>query len=125
MCELLEGELIQMPPADLEHSEFSKLIFLLLLAGVEAVHARGEAGELGKVYIETGYKLPGNAYVIPDVSVTHASQTHPKYLSGAPAIAVEVVSESNTAREMEKRWLCISATGRARCGGSIPTPCTS
>jgi hypothetical protein len=36
----------------------------------------------------------------PDVRVTHAAQAHGRYLNDAPAIAVEVISESNTTREM-------------------------
>jgi Uma2 family endonuclease len=101
--ELLEGEVIEMPPADLEHSEFSHFIYHLLRDSLAAAHARGEAKELGKVYLEAGYKMPGARYVQPDVSVTHAAQTHTKYLTDGPAIAIEVVSESNTARAMEKK----------------------
>jgi len=101
--ELLDGELIEMPPAELEHARFSKLIYHLLLEAVASAHARGEAAELGEVFHETGYKLPGRAYVQPDVSVTHAAQAYAKYYNDAPAIAVEVISESNTAREMEKK----------------------
>jgi Uma2 family endonuclease len=102
-CELLEGELIQMPPADLEHAEFSQLIFDLLRDALKEAKARGEAAELGKAFHETGYKLPRHNYVQPDVSITHAAQSHAKYLNGAPAIAVEVISESNTARVMGKK----------------------
>jgi Uma2 family endonuclease len=102
-CELLEGELIQMPPADLEHAKLSKIIFLLLLEAVEKAHARDEAAGLGEVFHEAGYKLSGRSYVQPDVSITYASHAHAKYLNGAPAIAVEVISESNTAREMGKK----------------------
>jgi Uma2 family endonuclease len=95
--------LIQLPPADLEHAKFSEEIFVWLREAVAAAHSRGEAPELGKVHHEAGYKLPGRAYVQPDVRITHAAQAHAKYLNDAPAIAVEVVSESNTAREMEKK----------------------
>jgi Uma2 family endonuclease len=102
-CELLEGELIAMPPGDLEHSRFAKLIYHLLFNALEAAHARGEAADLGEVFLEAGYKLSARNYVVPDVSITHAAQAHAKYLMSAPAIAIEVVSESNTAREMEKK----------------------
>jgi Uma2 family endonuclease len=121
-CELLEGELIQMPPADLEHREFSALLYDLLRDGLNAAHARGEAAELGKVHIETGYKLSANAYVIPDVSVTHAAQARGKYLAGAPAIAVEVVSESNTAREMEKKVALYFLYGAREVWRVYPNP---
>lgn len=101
--ELLDGELIEIPPADLGHARFSKVIYHLLLDAIERAHARGEAEELGEVFIEVGYKLSGARYVQPDVSVTRAARAHAKYLTDAPAIAIEVVSESNTAREMEKK----------------------
>jgi Uma2 family endonuclease len=101
--ELLDGEVIELPPADLEHANLAHFIYEMLRDAVKAVHARGEAAELGRVYIEVGYKLPGHRYVQPDVSFTHAAQAHEKYLSGAPALAIEVISESDTAREMEKK----------------------
>jgi len=101
--ELLDGELIEMPPAETEHARFSIQIFLWLREAVASAHARGEAAELGEVFHETGYKLSGRAYVQPDVSITHATQAEVKYLQDAPALAVEVISESNTAREMEKK----------------------
>jgi Uma2 family endonuclease len=101
--ELLDGEVIEMPPADWEHNEVSIWIYHLLQEALAAAHSRGEAPELGKVRIEAGYKLPGNHYLQPDVSITHAAQTHEKYLNGAPAIAIEVISDSNTGRQMEKK----------------------
>jgi Uma2 family endonuclease len=101
--ELLDGEVIEMPPADREHGNFSEQIFIWLREAVAAAHVRGEAAELGEVHIEMGYRLPGSAYVQPDVSITHAAQEYAKYLNGSPAIAIEVVSESNTAEDMEKK----------------------
>jgi Uma2 family endonuclease len=101
--ELLDGELIELPPPDREHGRFSKQLFVLLLDAVESAHARGEALELGEVYFEMGYKLPGQRYVQPDVSITHAAQAYATYLTDSPAIAVEIISESNTAREMDKK----------------------
>ena len=101
--ELLDGEVIELPPPKLEHTRASKWIYDQLLGALAAAHGRGEAAELGEVYSEAGYLLPGHGYVQPDVSVTHAAQEHEEYLTGAPAIAIEVISESNTAREMEKK----------------------
>jgi Uma2 family endonuclease len=101
--ELLDGEVIELPPADREHGKFSEHIFIRLREAVAAAHIRGEAAELGEVHIEMGYKLPGSAYLQPDVSITHASRAYGKYLHDAPAIAIEVISESNTAREMAKK----------------------
>ena len=101
--ELLEGELIEMPPADLEHGEIGQAIFLLLIEALEDAHARGTAPELGRVYHEMGYRLADRSYVQPDVSVTHANQARGTYLENSPAIAIEVISRGNTARAMEKK----------------------
>jgi Uma2 family endonuclease len=101
--ELLDGEVVEMPPADREHTKFSKLIYHPLVSAVEAAHSRGEAQELGEVFLEAGYKLGNNRYVQPDVSIIHAAQTYGKYWNDAPAIAIEVVSDSNIARQMEKK----------------------
>ena len=92
-----------MPPADLERANFSKLIYHLRLDALAAARAGGEGEELGEGYHETGYKLPGEHYLRPDVSVTHAAQAHGKYLNDAPAIAGGVISESNTARQLAKK----------------------
>jgi Uma2 family endonuclease len=101
--ELLDGEVIEMPPADREHAKLSRLIYDLLRPVVEAAHARGEAAELGEVFFEAGYKLAARRYVQPDVSITHAAQQEGKYFLGAPAIAIEVISDSHTLRQMEKK----------------------
>lgn len=101
--ELVKGELIEMPVAEFKHDAISHWIFKRLDAALEAAHARGEAGELGEVYHEIGYKLAGDGYVKPDVSVTHAGQLVEKHLGGAPAIAVEVVSPSNIAELLDTK----------------------
>jgi len=99
--ELLRGELIELPPAEFKHNKISHIIFLRLYAALAEAHARGDASELGEVYHEMGYRLEGNGYVQPDVSITHAGQAEGKYLGGAPAIAIEVVSPSNTAEALD------------------------
>ena len=99
--ELLEGELIELPPADLVHHTISEEIFLRFRSALLEAQARGEAAELGKAHHEMGYRLSNPSYVIPVVSVTHAGQAAEKYLGGAPAIAVEVISPSNTAEAIK------------------------
>jgi Uma2 family endonuclease len=101
--ELLEGEVIEMPPADLEHYRVSIWIYHVLREALAVAHSRGETRELGGVYHEVGYKFPGNAYVQPDVSITHATQEEGKYFMRAPAIAIEVMSPSNTAEAVERK----------------------
>jgi len=98
--ELLKGELIELPPAEFKHNNTSHEIYHRLYNALSGAHSRGEAADLGKVYIEMGYKL-ADGWVQPDVSVTYASQTAGKYLEGAPAIAIEVVSPNNTAQDLD------------------------
>jgi len=101
--ELLKGELIEQPMADFRHNWTSHFLFLGLRSALEAAHARGEAAELGAVWHEMGFKMEGDILVIPDVSVTHAGQPVDKYLRGAPAIAIEVLSPSNTVKELKRK----------------------
>ena len=74
-------------------------------AALIEAHSRGEASNLGDVYHEMGYKLSNASYVIPDISVTHAGQAVQKYLGGAPAIAIEVISPSNTAEAIKLKTI--------------------
>jgi len=102
-CELLEGELVQLPPAESKHTRLSCRIYKILDAAVAEAHAQGAATELGEVFPEMGYKLARNAYVVPDVSITHSGQTEEKYMAGAPAIAIEIVSPSNRTKHLDKK----------------------
>jgi Uma2 family endonuclease len=40
---------------------------------------------------------------VPDVSLTHPDQPYGKYFEGAPALAVEVISEANSARQIDRK----------------------
>jgi Uma2 family endonuclease len=101
--ELLKGELVELPPAKYRHNKLAELILERVKAAVRAAHARGLAADLGESYREMGYQLERDSYVQPDASVTHAGQTVTPndYLWGAPAIAIEVISPSNTAQDID------------------------
>jgi Uma2 family endonuclease len=99
--ELLNGELIELPLAEYLHTVIAHRIFLDLHAALDSAHARKEATGLGAAHIGMGYKLPSDSFVRPDVSVTHSGQAVQRYLEGAPAIAVEIISPSNTVEEMD------------------------
>src|SRR5690349_16146728 len=79
--ELLEGELIELPPPETKHGRGTHRTYHQLLAALEAAQARGEALNLGEVFMEMGYKLSKKSYVQPDVSVTHAGQHEEKYFA--------------------------------------------
>ncbi len=101
--ELVRGELIELPPADLKHNRISHRIYKVLNAAIEQAHTRGAAFDLGEAFHEMGYLLPGECWLQPDVSVTYAGQTEGKYLEGAPAIAIEVISPGNTAKRIDAK----------------------
>ena len=98
--ELLDGELIQLPPAEIDHMDISLLLYDTLRPIVQEA---GPAAGLGKVYHETGYQLGPRAWLVPDVSITHANQARTKYLQGAPALALEVISPSNSAEQVDRK----------------------
>jgi Uma2 family endonuclease len=101
--ELIDGELIELPPPKLNHSKRSMRIYHALCDATAQAHARGEAADLGEVYQEAGYRLAHRHWVQPDVSITHPGQPETDYLEGAPAIAVEVVSDGNTPEHIARK----------------------
>lgn len=101
--ELLRGEVIELPPADFKHNESSHRMWDFLKVALAELKARGEVAALGTVYHEMGYKMASGGWYQPDVSITHAGQKLGKYLMGAPAVAIEIVSESNTAEAIDAK----------------------
>jgi Uma2 family endonuclease len=99
--ELLRGELIDLPPAKRKHNEIADAIMFSLGRIVAEARARGEANHLGKVHREMGYVFERDTWLQPDVSIPHAGQKSGDYFIGAPALAVEVVSERNTAKQIK------------------------
>ena len=98
--ELLDGELIQLPPAKFKHMEIAHRIHTLL---VPAVDKAGASARLGVAYLEMGYKFGSGAWLQPDVSIPYRDQPRGDYFESAPALAVEVISESNTAAQMARK----------------------
>jgi Uma2 family endonuclease len=98
--EFLDGELIQLLPAKRRHMELSRRIQILLMRAVEKA---GASAKLGAVYHETGYKFGSRAWLQPDVSIPHRDHPGGDYFESAPALAVEVISESNSAEQMDRK----------------------
>jgi Uma2 family endonuclease len=98
--ELLDGELIEMPPAKRRHAKIQRWIDRSLSP---YVLERG----LGEVYIEAGFKLGERHWVQPDVSFVSTSQDQtgdPEgFFEGAPGLAVEVISAANTAESVDRK----------------------
>ncbi|HXB75030.1 MAG TPA: Uma2 family endonuclease [Candidatus Acidoferrales bacterium] len=91
--ELLDGELIILPPAKLVHMQVTMDLFLMLVAALSK----------SRVWHETGYQLR-RGWLQPDVSVTWPDQPiENDWLQHAPMVAVEVVSPSNRPEHIDKK----------------------
>jgi len=107
--ELDEGELITMPPAGGEHSNFGIEIGSILRNFVKR-------HDLGKVYgSDGGYRLSEGTVRAPDVSFVRAdrlAQVHGKgFLIGAPDLAVEIFSPSDSVRQLMRKTKQYFAAG--------------
>jgi Uma2 family endonuclease len=50
-----------------------------------------------------GYRFEDDAWLVPDVSITHVGQHSNDYFLGAPALAIEIVSEGQTADSIDSK----------------------
>ncbi len=90
--ELLDGELIELPPAKRYHSVIAKKLMRLLETVLDD----------SRVWIEIAYCLRDSRWLIPDVSVSWPDQpTERGWYKGSPMLAVEIASRGNTAEELE------------------------
>ncbi len=102
--ELLKGVLIRKPPPFHDKIDFCEDLYKKLKAGVEILRAANPALGLGKVHIRRGYRFLTDppSWLRPDVSLTHPNQAVGRFYLGAPVIAFEVVSPSETAADLEE-----------------------
>ena len=124
--ELIQGEHITLPPPKFRHSRVQQDL-------QDALRPYVREHSLGDVYIEAGFKLSSDTWLQPDVSFVRSSPiklTDPgSYLQGAPALAIEVASESDTAAQLdlklelyfahgaEEVWVIYPQTRRIRVHG--------
>jgi Uma2 family endonuclease len=109
-CELIDGEIVRMSPSGAEHGRVAMNLGAILRQHVKA-HG------LGKVFAaETGFKLAPRRVRAPDVAFVRAerlTQGIPaKFFDGAPDLAVEVVSPSDSWPDVEAKvedWLARGA----------------
>jgi len=107
--ELVEGELIEMPVAMFRHNQVRDTVYFILRTFLSA-------RSLGTVVAEQPFHLFGRTVRVPDVAFVLAGRTIPPDTlpEGAPDLAVEVVSPSNTPREIEQRISDYFAAGCKR-----------
>jgi len=109
MLELAEGAIIEMPPSSLLNSFIAMRIGHLLSSFVNQYN-------LGYVFgADGGYTLSPHNVRVPDVSFVSKQRfpTLPDKIEGAPDLAIEVVSPSESARSvMNKAELYLQAGAR-------------
>ncbi len=101
--ELVQGEVVKLAPVNEQHGNAA-----FNISG--AFHFYSRSHGIGRGAVETGYRLRENPDTVrgPDVSFNLDSRPRltlpqPGFIPGAPDIAVEVVSPSNTLAEMERK----------------------
>ena len=100
--ELIEGELFEMPPPGYAHGRLAVLMARYIGNFVEAQ-------ELGEVTVESGYHPPDGRHTLlsPDVAfLSKAKAPHPfwgKYIPVMPDLAVEILSPTDTLRQVRRK----------------------
>jgi Uma2 family endonuclease len=102
--ELLDGELIELPPARRYHGSIAtKLMFRLATVLDES-----------RLWVEVGYRLRAGRWLIPDVSVSWPDQPEERgWHKGSPMLAIEIASRGNTAWELESKTALYLEDGAA------------
>ncbi len=101
--ELLNGEVIELPPATFSHMDIVGRFFSFLIS----------LPTKSRVMAETGYRI-GGGWLQPDVSVTWPDQQIDNdYLVGSPMVAIEIASPSNTAPQFDEKIVAYFEGGAA------------
>jgi Uma2 family endonuclease len=107
--EVVEGELVILPPAKSGHTKIARLI--------ERARIPLEGPGIAEVYTEAGYKLSSDppTWIQPDVSVLRIERVRAihrgDHFLGAPEFAIEIVSHSETARDLNRKIDALLAGG--------------
>lgn len=99
--ELIDGEIVVRPPAELTHTEVCKRIYQLLLTTLHPSRVWPDG---------TGYRT-ARGWIEPDVSVSWPDQKQDdKYFLGSPMMAIEVLSPRES---IERKLTLYFADGAA------------
>ena len=120
--ELVDGEVVEMAPVNERHGNIA-----FKISGAFYVYSRTRG--VGTGGVETGYRVSQNPDTVrgPDISFNLTSRDVGVYermgfVPGAPDIAVEVLSPSNTASEMERKVREYLEAGSHRVWLVYPAP---
>ena len=92
--ELLDGELIELPPARRSHNRLAKRLMRLLETSVPET----------RVSMEMAYRLRKGRWLVPDVSVSWPDQASlDDWLQGSPMLAVEIASRGNKPAQIDRK----------------------
>jgi Uma2 family endonuclease len=107
--ELVEGELVAMSPGMLSHNLIRDTLLVILKTFVGP-------RKLGTVVSEQAFQLSERTVRVPDVALVQAGRqlATDRPTEGAPDLVMEVVSPTNTAREMDQRVSDYFAAGCRR-----------
>jgi Uma2 family endonuclease len=99
--ELDEGELITMPPAGESHGRYESEIIYILRHYVKA-------HRLGRIYTgDTGFRLADHTVRSPDVAFVRQDRQQSieskGFAKGAPDLAVEIFSPSDSVRQLMRK----------------------
>jgi Uma2 family endonuclease len=106
--ELIDGELIELPPPQINHVKIAKKVFLSL-------NQHCDQANFGEAYIEAGYKITADKrnWIQPDVS--YVTEIRPddtdRFFFGAPDLAVEVISPSERPKHILAKRLLLFREG--------------
>ncbi len=97
-CELVEGEAVPESPGMFEHNRVRDKLLHLLMTFLDT-HT------LGTAVSKQPFHLFGNTVRFPDIAFVSLGRQLPprEFPEGAPDLAVEVISPSNTMREMDQK----------------------
>jgi Uma2 family endonuclease len=106
--ELLAGEHVAVPPPKRPHTRVQQNL-------QDALRPYVRERQLGEVHIEAGFKLSPQSWLQPDVSFVRSAQMQrgdpDEYYENAPALAIEVASDSGTASQFDLKMQLYFAHG--------------
>jgi Uma2 family endonuclease len=96
--ELVDGELVTMSPGMLPHNLIRDTVLLILKTFVVSRN-------LGVVVSEQAFQLSPRTVRVPDIAFVAAGRqlARDRPIEGAPDLAIEVISPSNSPREIDRR----------------------